>query len=43
VEQVESIEPLRPADIADAVVRIVTSDRRVAINEVLVRAAAQTW
>jgi NADP-dependent 3-hydroxy acid dehydrogenase YdfG len=41
--QVASIEPLRPADVADAVVRIVTSDRRVAINEVLVRAAEQTW
>jgi NADP-dependent 3-hydroxy acid dehydrogenase YdfG len=43
VSQVESIEPLRPEDIADAVARIVTSDRRVAINEVLVRAAEQTW
>jgi NADP-dependent 3-hydroxy acid dehydrogenase YdfG len=41
--QVASIEPLRPDDIADAVVRIVTRDRRVAINEVLVRAAEQTW
>lgn len=41
--QVESIEPLRPEDIADAVVHIVTRDRRVAVNEVLVRAAEQTW
>jgi NADP-dependent 3-hydroxy acid dehydrogenase YdfG len=41
--QVASIEPLRPDDVADAVVRIVTRDRRVAINEVLVRAAEQTW
>jgi NADP-dependent 3-hydroxy acid dehydrogenase YdfG len=41
--QVESIEPLLPEDIADAVVHIVTRDRRVAVNEVLVRAAEQTW
>ena len=30
-------------DIAEAVVHIMTRDRRVAINEVLVRAAEQTW
>jgi NADP-dependent 3-hydroxy acid dehydrogenase YdfG len=41
--QVESIEPLLPEDIADAVVHVVTQDRRVAVNEVLVRAAEQTW
>jgi NADP-dependent 3-hydroxy acid dehydrogenase YdfG len=41
--QVESIEPLRPDDIADAVAYIVTRDRRVAVNELLVRAAEQTW
>jgi NADP-dependent 3-hydroxy acid dehydrogenase YdfG len=41
--QVESIEPLRPEDVADAVVHIVTRDRRVAVNELLVRAAEQTW
>ncbi|HEX6712293.1 MAG TPA: SDR family NAD(P)-dependent oxidoreductase [Thermoleophilaceae bacterium] len=41
--QVESIEPLRPEDIADTVAQIVTRDRRVAVNEVLVRAAEQTW
>jgi NADP-dependent 3-hydroxy acid dehydrogenase YdfG len=41
--QVESIEPLRPEDIADAVIHIVTRDRRVAVNEVLVRAGEQTW
>jgi NADP-dependent 3-hydroxy acid dehydrogenase YdfG len=41
--QVESIEPLHPEDIADAVVHIVTRHRRVAVNEVLVRAAEQTW
>ena len=32
-----------PADIADAVVCMVTRDRRVAVNEMLVRAAEQTW
>jgi NADP-dependent 3-hydroxy acid dehydrogenase YdfG len=41
--QTESIEPLRPEDIADAVAYIVTRDRRVAVNEILVRAAEQTW
>jgi NADP-dependent 3-hydroxy acid dehydrogenase YdfG len=34
---------LKPADIADAVVYIVTRDRRVAVNEILVRSAEQTW
>ena len=41
--QVGSIESLLPEDIAEAVVHIMTRDRRVAINEVLVRAAEQTW
>jgi NADP-dependent 3-hydroxy acid dehydrogenase YdfG len=41
--QVASIEPLRPEDIADAVTYIVTRDRRVAVNEILVRAGEQTW
>jgi NADP-dependent 3-hydroxy acid dehydrogenase YdfG len=41
--QVESIEALRPEDIADAVCYIVTRDRRVAINELLVRAGEQSW
>jgi len=41
--QVASIEALRPEDIADAVSYIVTRDRRVAVNEILVRAAEQTW
>lgn len=41
--QTESIEPLRPEDIADAVSYIVTRDRRVAVNEMLVRAAEQSW
>jgi len=42
-QQVGSIEPLRPADIADAIAYIVTRDRRVAVNEMLVRAGEQTW
>jgi NADP-dependent 3-hydroxy acid dehydrogenase YdfG len=41
--QVEAIEALRPEDIADAVSYIVTRDRRVAVNEILVRAAEQSW
>jgi NADP-dependent 3-hydroxy acid dehydrogenase YdfG len=41
--QVGSIQALRPEDIADAVAYIVTRDRHVAINEILVRASEQTW
>jgi NADP-dependent 3-hydroxy acid dehydrogenase YdfG len=41
--QVEGMQLLRPADIADAVVYMVTRDRRVAVNEMLVRAAEQAW
>ncbi|MEY9894246.1 NADP-dependent 3-hydroxy acid dehydrogenase YdfG [Catenulispora sp. MAP5-51] len=41
--QVEGMELLRPEDIADTVAFIVTRDRRVAVNEVLVRAGEQTW
>jgi NADP-dependent 3-hydroxy acid dehydrogenase YdfG len=41
--QVASIEALQPEDIADAIAYIVTRDRRVAINEILVRAAEQDW
>jgi NADP-dependent 3-hydroxy acid dehydrogenase YdfG len=41
--QLAAIEPMQPQDIADAVVYIVTRNRRVAVNEVLVRAAEQTW
>lgn len=37
------MEKLRPEDIADAVRYMVTRDRRVAVNEMLVRAAEQTW
>ena len=39
----QSIIPLQPGDIADAVSYIVTRDRRIAVNEMLVRAAEQTW
>jgi NADP-dependent 3-hydroxy acid dehydrogenase YdfG len=41
--QTASIETLRPDDIAGTVAYIVTRDRRVAVNEMLVRAAEQTW
>ncbi|KUN28457.1 oxidoreductase [Streptomyces corchorusii] len=41
--QIAGMEPLRPEDIADAVSYIVTRDRRVAVNEILVRAGEQTW
>ncbi|SOX54032.1 KR domain-containing protein [Mycobacterium ahvazicum] len=34
---------MRPEDIADAVLFMVTRDRRVAVNQMLVRAAEQTW
>ncbi|HEY4455520.1 MAG TPA: SDR family NAD(P)-dependent oxidoreductase [Pseudonocardiaceae bacterium] len=42
-EQLAEVELLRPNDIADAVAFMVTRDRRVAVNELLVRAAEQTW
>ncbi|MFD7997464.1 SDR family NAD(P)-dependent oxidoreductase [Streptomyces mexicanus] len=41
--QTQAIERLQPEDIAHAVAYIVTSDRRVAVNEVFVRAADQSW
>jgi NADP-dependent 3-hydroxy acid dehydrogenase YdfG len=41
--QIKDMELLRPEDIADAVSYIVTRDRHVAVNEILVRAAEQTW
>jgi NADP-dependent 3-hydroxy acid dehydrogenase YdfG len=41
--QVKDMDMLRPEDIADAVTYIVTRDRRVAVNEILVRASEQTW
>jgi hypothetical protein len=39
--QVHSIEPLRPEDIAEGISYIVMHERRVAINELLLRAAEQ--
>ncbi|WP_062435632.1 SDR family NAD(P)-dependent oxidoreductase [Herbidospora daliensis] len=41
--QIGALELLRPEDVADAVVYVVTRERRVAVNEMLVRAAEQTW
>lgn len=41
--QIDGIEALRPEDIADAISYIVTRERRVAVNEMLVRAGDQTW
>ncbi len=43
MRQITSIELLRPQDIADAVAYMVTRQRHVAVNEMLVRAAEQTW
>jgi NADP-dependent 3-hydroxy acid dehydrogenase YdfG len=42
-QQVSGIEALQPADIADAIAYIVTRPRRVAVNEILVRAGDQSW
>jgi NADP-dependent 3-hydroxy acid dehydrogenase YdfG len=42
-QQVAGIEPLRPDDVADAIAYIVTRQRRVAVNEILLRAGDQTW
>jgi NADP-dependent 3-hydroxy acid dehydrogenase YdfG len=41
--QTEGMTKLRSEDIADAVMYMVTRDRRVAVNHMLVRAAEQTW
>lgn len=41
--QTAGMVKLRPDDIADAVLYMVTRDRRVAVNHMLVRAAEQTW
>ncbi|MFI7670634.1 SDR family NAD(P)-dependent oxidoreductase [Nocardia sp. NPDC049526] len=41
--QINSIERLTPEDIADAVAYMVGRPRRVAVNEMLVRAADQSW
>jgi NADP-dependent 3-hydroxy acid dehydrogenase YdfG len=40
--QTESMEPMRSGDIADAVAYIVIRDRRVTVNEILIRATKQT-
>ena len=37
------MQKLLPEDIAEAVTFVVTRDRRVAVNEILVRSAEQTW
>ncbi|MEB3981746.1 SDR family NAD(P)-dependent oxidoreductase [Mycobacterium sp. 663a-19] len=42
-ERTAGMVKLRPEDIADAVLYMVTRDRRVAVNQMLVRAAEQTW
>ncbi|HMJ32615.1 MAG TPA: SDR family NAD(P)-dependent oxidoreductase [Baekduia sp.] len=42
-QQTKDMEKLSPVDIADAVVYVVSRPRRVAVNELLVRAADQTW
>ena len=41
--QTAGMVKLRPEDIADAVIFMVTRHRRVAVNHMLVRAAEQTW
>ncbi|MEV0680279.1 SDR family NAD(P)-dependent oxidoreductase [Actinosynnema sp. NPDC050436] len=42
-ERMARIDPLLTEDVADAVAYLVTRDRRVAVNELLVRPADQTW
>jgi NADP-dependent 3-hydroxy acid dehydrogenase YdfG len=37
------VEALLPEDVADTITYIVTRDRRVAINEILVRAGGRSW
>jgi NADP-dependent 3-hydroxy acid dehydrogenase YdfG len=41
--QTQGVEKLKANDVADAIAYMVTRDRRVAVNEMLVRAGAQTW
>lgn len=41
--QLSGIEPLRAEDVADAIGYVVTRNRRIAVNEVLIRAGDQTW
>jgi NADP-dependent 3-hydroxy acid dehydrogenase YdfG len=42
-QQTAGMVKLRSEDIADAILFMVTRDRRVAVNHMLVRAAEQTW
>jgi NADP-dependent 3-hydroxy acid dehydrogenase YdfG len=42
-ELIRAIEPMRPDDVADAVTYILTRDRSVAVNEMVLRADTQTW
>ena len=42
-ERTAGMVKLLPEDIAEAVLYMVTRDRRVAVNEMLVRSAEQTW
>ncbi len=42
-QQLSGVEPLQPGDVADAIAYIVTRARRIAVNEILVRAGEQTW
>lgn len=41
--RIGAIEALRADDVADAIGYVVTRERRVAVNEILVRASDQTW
>jgi NADP-dependent 3-hydroxy acid dehydrogenase YdfG len=41
--QLAAIETLRADDVADAIAYVVTRERRVAVNEILIRAHDQTW
>jgi NADP-dependent 3-hydroxy acid dehydrogenase YdfG len=43
LRQIDGVEALRADDVADAIGYIVTRDRRVAVNEMLIRAGDQTW
>lgn len=41
--QLRGMDLLRAQDVADAVSYMVTRERRVAVNEMLIRAAEQAW
>ncbi|MET8655145.1 SDR family oxidoreductase [Nocardia aurea] len=41
--QTDPTDALRPQDIADVIAYIVTRERRIAVNEILLRAGGQTW